>query len=93
MSEIDILGLIAGFLTTISAFPQLYYSYRTKDVKSIQLHFLIMLMAGLLLWALYGVLIWALPVIIFNLLGVSLWAPVLWIKLTNRQSMKSADRN
>jgi len=81
MTKMDVLGFVAGLLTTLSASPQLYYSYMTKDVRSISLHFLIMLMAGLFLWGLYGILFWAMPIIIFNFVGFALWVPVLWLKM------------
>jgi len=81
MTKMDTLGFLAGFLTTLSASPQLYYSYTTKDVRSISLHFLIMLMAGLFLWGLYGILLWAMPIIIFNFVGFALWAPIFWLKI------------
>jgi len=81
MLEMDILGYAAGFLTTFSAWPQLYHSYTTKDVKSIQLKFLIMLMSGLFLWGVYGILTGSLPIVIFNFMGFSLWLPVLWLKM------------
>ena len=77
----DLLGFVAGFLTTFSAWPQLYYSYSTRDVKSIQMKFMAMLMAGLLLWGVYGILLRSLPLIIFNFIGLSLWLPIFWLKL------------
>jgi MtN3 and saliva related transmembrane protein len=81
MTKMDVLGFLAGFLTTLSASPQLYYSYTTKDVGGISLHFLIMLMSGLFLWGIYGILLWAPPIIIFNFVGFVLWVPVFWLKI------------
>jgi len=86
MTKMDMLGFAAGLLTTLSASPQLYYSYSTKDVKSISLQFLIMLMAGLFLWGLYGLLLWALPIIIFNFVGFALWVPIFWLKVKEKRS-------
>jgi MtN3 and saliva related transmembrane protein len=84
MTKLDILGFLAGLLTTLSASPQLYQSYTTKDVRSISLHFLVMLMAGLFLWGVYGILLWALPIIIFNFVGFLLWVPILWMKINEK---------
>jgi MtN3 and saliva related transmembrane protein len=81
MTCIDVLGFIAGILTTFSASPQLYYSYTTKDVKSLSLSFMSMLLAGLTTWAVYGVLIKALPIIIFNAIAVLLWLPIYGLKI------------
>jgi MtN3 and saliva related transmembrane protein len=85
MDPTDILGFAAGLLTTFSAAPQLYYSYKTKDVKSINLKFQVMLITGLFLWALYGFFIGSLPIMIFNFIGFSLWLPILRMKLNNKQ--------
>ncbi|UCG12173.1 MAG: hypothetical protein JSU72_16975 [Deltaproteobacteria bacterium] len=82
----DLLGFIAGFLTTFSAWPQLYYSYSTKDVKSIQMQFMVMLMSGLFLWGVYGILLRSLPLIVFNFIGFTLWIPILWVKLSESGS-------
>lgn len=81
MSKIDALGFIAGALTAFSASPQLYYSYKSRDVRSINLPFLLTLMAGLFLWGLYGIFLWAWPIIVFNFIGFSLWVPIFLLKL------------
>jgi MtN3 and saliva related transmembrane protein len=75
------LGYAAGFLTTFSAAPQLLHAYRVKDLRSIDLKFQLMLLSGLALWTIYGIAIQVLPVIIFNLIGFSLWVPVFLMKL------------
>jgi MtN3 and saliva related transmembrane protein len=77
----ELIGHAAGVLTTFSASPQLYYSYRSGDVASFDLKFLLMLAAGLFLWAVYGIVIGSLPVIVFNLIGGSLWLPIIWMKV------------
>jgi len=90
MAYLELLGYLAGILTTFSASPQLYYSYTTKDVKSLNLTFMGMLIAGLLLWAIYGVVIKSLPIIIFNTIGVMLWIPLYWMKImSNKQDEDS----
>jgi len=90
MAYLELLGYLAGILTTFSASPQLYYSYTTKDVKSLNLTFMGMLIAGLSLWAIYGVVIKSLPIIIFNTIGVMLWIPLYWMKIiSNKQDEDS----
>lgn len=89
MAHLEILGYLAGILTTFSASPQLYYSYTTKDVKSLNLAFMSMLIAGLSLWAIYGMVINSLPIIIFNAIGVMLWIPLLWMKIMSGKKDKN----
>lgn len=81
MSYLEILGYLAGALTTFSAYPQLRYSYKNKDVKSINLVFMTMLVAGLVLWAIYGIFIDSTPVIVFNTVGAALWIPLYLMKI------------
>ena len=87
MDYAELLGNLAGILTTFSAFPQLLYSYRTGDIKSFDVKFLLMLAGGLLLWGIYGIVIGSAPVIAFNFIGCALWIPIIWMKIR-----KSSDR-
>ena len=84
MDWVDIIGTIAGVLTTFSAAPQLVTTYRTRNVRDLDLRFLLMLDAGLFLWALYGIAIMSLPIIVFNSIGCLLWLPIIWMKIANR---------
>jgi MtN3 and saliva related transmembrane protein len=86
MPYAELLGYLAGILTTFSASPQLYYSYTTKDVRSLNLAFMTMLIAGLSLWAVYGILIKSLPIIIFNAIGALLWIPLYWMKIVSNKA-------
>jgi MtN3 and saliva related transmembrane protein len=88
MDFVEVLGFAAGVLTTFSAGPQLHYSYKTKDVESIDLKFQAMLISGLFLWTLYGVCIRSWPVIIFNTIGTLLWLPILWMKIKRKVTIK-----
>jgi MtN3 and saliva related transmembrane protein len=78
---LEMLGTTAGVLTTFSAAPQLLTTYRTRDVSSFDLRFLLMLFFGLLLWGTYGVLIGSVSIAVFNFVGCALWLPIIGIKL------------
>lgn len=84
MNWIDILGALGGILTTFSAVPQLVTSYRTRNVSDLDLRFLLMLDAGLFIWAMYGIAIMSLPIVVFNAIGCLLWLPVVWMKIGSR---------
>jgi MtN3 and saliva related transmembrane protein len=90
MSNLEIFGYIAGALTTFSAYPQLRYSYKTKDVRSLNVTFMSMLITGLSLWAVYGFFIESTPVIVFNAIGALLWAPIFFWKI---KSIKQKNQN
>ena len=81
---VELLGSLAGILTTFSAAPQLLTTYRTRNVESFDLRFMMMLFTGLFLWGVYGVIIGALSIIVFNFIGCLLWLPLVWLKLRKR---------
>ncbi len=66
----DLLGYIAGFLTTVAFLPQVVKTIRYRSTKDISLSMYILLCTGITLWIAYGFWLGALPVIIAN--GVSL---------------------
>jgi len=63
---ITIFGLMAAAFSTVSFFPQLVKTWKTKSAKDISLGMFSIFSVGVLLWLIYGVLISDLPVIIAN---------------------------
>ncbi|MEZ5344297.1 MAG: SemiSWEET transporter [Pyrinomonadaceae bacterium] len=72
MNWTKILGLIAGFCTTLAVAPQIYKTWKKKDVEDISLRMFIVLCTGLLLWTIYGILQRDLPIILANGISFSL---------------------
>jgi MtN3 and saliva related transmembrane protein len=66
MSSLDILGLIAGALTSTGFVPQLLKAVKTKSTKDISLPMLIILLAGVTLWLIYGFIKQDIPLIAAN---------------------------
>ena len=69
MNWTEVLGLLAGFCTTIAVTPQLIKTWKTKSVEDISIKMFSVLTTGLLLWAIYGVIKSDLPILITN--GIS----------------------
>lgn len=69
---IDIIGYVAGFLTTICLIPQLYKIIITKSTKDISLSTFIVLILGQILWCIYSILIFDLRILIANIISVIL---------------------
>jgi MtN3 and saliva related transmembrane protein len=67
---INIAGLLAAALTTISFLPQVIKIVKTKHTKDISLLMYIIFTAGVLLWLFYGILLKEPPIIIGN--GITL---------------------
>ncbi|MCQ9636838.1 SemiSWEET transporter [Chryseobacterium sp. WG23] len=66
----NILGIIAGVLTSVSMIPQLVKVIREKNVEDISLLMLLVLIVGLSLWVWYGFMKDELPIIISNSFAV-----------------------
>ncbi len=62
----QLLGLIAGGLTSIAMMPQLIKVIKEKKAKDISVVMLLVLISGLLLWVWYGILKDELPIILSN---------------------------
>lgn len=63
---IEILGFVAGSLTTIAFLPQLIKIIKTKEVKDLSLFMYLIFCFGVALWLIYGIYHKSLPIIIFN---------------------------
>ena len=81
MVFIDIIGFLAGALTTLALVPQAVKSWKTKHTKDVSFGWIIILTTGIFLWAIYGVLIDSLPIIVANGLTFILAFVVLILKI------------
>lgn len=66
MDGVEIIGLIAAALTTAAFLPQVYQTWKTKNVASLSLPMLGMFFVGVLLWLIYGSYINSLAIILAN---------------------------
>ncbi|MGS0747199.1 SemiSWEET transporter [Halpernia sp. GG3] len=66
----NILGLIAGGITSVAMLPQLIKVLKEKDVDDLSLAMICTLVAGLSLWVWYGILKDELPIILSNAFAV-----------------------
>ena len=78
---INVLGSIAGVLTTIAFFPQVFKVITTKSTHDISLFMFLIMALGIFLWFLYGLFINALPVILANFISLFLAMIILVYKL------------
>ncbi len=65
----QILGLIAGTCTTIAVIPQIYKSWKTKEVADVSPGMFVILLIGVGLWVVYGFTQKDIPIIATN--GIS----------------------
>lgn len=57
MTAIQILGLAAGTITSITFLPQVLQIWKTKSAKDLSLQMLLLLILGVTMWLTYGVLV------------------------------------
>ena len=66
----EAIGVVAAVLTTASFLPQVWHSFKTRDVSGISLGMYSVFTVGIALWLVYGLLIGAWPLILAN--GITL---------------------
>jgi MtN3 and saliva related transmembrane protein len=72
MEPWTMLGLVAGFFTTIGFVPQIVKAYRTKKMEDVSLVMPIMLSLGMMFWLFYGISLNNLPIILWNAIALGL---------------------
>lgn len=66
----EVLGLIAGGITSVAMMPQLIKVIKEKNAEDISVVMLLVLITGLSLWVWYGILQNELPIILSNSFSV-----------------------
>ena len=77
----DLIGTLAGALTTIAFIPQVWRVWQTRSARDLSLSMYLIFTAGVALWLVYGVALGALPIIVFNSVTLVLAATVLAMKI------------
>ncbi|UFH31781.1 SemiSWEET transporter [Chryseobacterium sp. C-71] len=68
--DVNILGIVAGFLTSIAMIPQLIKVIKEKNVEDLSWVMILVLICGLSLWVWYGFIQNELPIILSNAFAV-----------------------
>ncbi|MEQ1602667.1 MAG: SemiSWEET transporter [Methylophilaceae bacterium] len=88
MTNIDLLGLVATGFTTTSFVPQVWVTWKTKDVSGISLPTYLIITIGLFLWLVYGILKGDLPLMIANSVMVILTTIISVMKILYSEEKK-----
>lgn len=81
METSDVVGYVAGTLTTIALVPQAWRTFRTRDVSGISLRMYSTFTVGVAIWLAYGILLREVPMILANSISLVLAIAVLAMKL------------
>jgi MtN3 and saliva related transmembrane protein len=80
-STANLLGVVAGTLTTFSFVPQVVKTWRTRRADDVSMGMLLLFTAGVSLWMIYGLMTGAMPVIAANGVTVVLAIVMVVLKL------------
>jgi MtN3 and saliva related transmembrane protein len=80
-SSIDLIGYLAGALTTASFLPQAIMTIKTKDTSSLSLGMYSLFTLGVLCWLVYGIQSVNYAIILPNAITLMLAACILTFKL------------
>lgn len=79
--SIEILGIVAGILTSCSLLPQLIKTIKLRKAEDVSPFMFILLLGGTGLWAYYGILREDFPIIATNAFSFSLNIVMLVLKI------------
>ncbi len=81
MDYVELIGSVAGIMTTGAYLPQVIQTWRTGSTKDISLSMFVIMCAGVALWLVYGLLRGSWPLIISNTTTLILAGTVLVFKV------------
>ncbi|MBU0917278.1 SemiSWEET family sugar transporter [Aquabacterium parvum] len=90
-ATIEWIGAIAAALTTASFLPQVWLTFRTRDVSGISLGMYSCFTTGVALWLVYGLSIGSVPVTVANVITLTFATVILAMKI--RYGRRPADQN
>jgi MtN3 and saliva related transmembrane protein len=76
-----LVGLAAGFLTTIAFVPQVQKIWASKSAKDVSRKTFLAFTLGVALWLCYGILKQELPIIVWNAITLVLAGAILAMKI------------
>ena len=80
MDKGEVIGFIAGILTTAANVPQLVTTYKRRSAEGLSFRMLATLGTGLLLWVLYGLMNHSSPIVFTNAAALALIVSLIILK-------------
>jgi MtN3 and saliva related transmembrane protein len=80
-TALNVLGFLAGVLTTAAFVPQALKIWRTRSARDVSLGMYAVFTAGVVLWLVYGIALGSVPIIVANVFTLVLALAVLLMKL------------
>ena len=83
-TALNVLGFVAGVLTTAAFIPQVIKIWRTRSARDISLGMYTVFTSGVVLWLVYGLALGSMPIILANIFTLVLALAILVMKLKYR---------
>lgn len=80
-AALNVLGFVAGVLTTAAFVPQVLKIWRTRSARDISLGMYTVFTSGVVLWLAYGLALGSVPIVVANVFTLALALAVLVLKL------------
>jgi MtN3 and saliva related transmembrane protein len=91
IEPVELLGLVAGMISTFAALPQMVKIIRTRRAEDVSLVMFLMAFTGAVMWAAYGFLKPAASIVFWNVVAVVQMGSIIVIKLvTDRRNAGAA---
>ena len=84
MPPVEILGAVAGTLTTVAFLPQVVRIWRRRSARDLSLAWIVTFTSGVALWLAYGIALASRPILIANAVTLGLMLLILYFKLRER---------
>ena len=81
MDMTNVIGLVAGFLTTLAFVPQATRIWKTKSARDVSLPTYLSLSLGVALWLAYGLLKGEFPIIVWNAVTLMIAMAIVALKV------------
>ena len=85
MTALQVLGLAAGTITSITFLPQVIHIWKTKSAKDLSMKMLMLLIIGVSMWLTYGILVMDAAIIYTNSMVLTMSLIMVYFKLKFRQ--------
>ena len=85
----ELVGYLAAFFTTIAFIPQAYKVFKTNQTKDLSLSLFLIFSLGVLMWLIYGIMLNSIPMIVANVITLSLSLYILYKKIKREYLEKS----
>ena len=86
-----LIGIVAGVLTTVAFIPQVVKTWRSQSSGDLSLGMFGMMVTGVIFWLTYGLLTRDLPIILANVVTLSLQLTVVGLILNHRRRHRAVE--